>query len=414
MQLGHIETLLEQALSPLCDGSAPLGVAVSGGGDSMALLHALAARRAAGGGALQAVTVDHGLRPEAAAEAQFVAETCARLGVPHDILHWTGWQGRGNLQDAARRARQRLIADWAAAKGIARVALGHTRDDQAETVLMRLGRGAGVDGLSGMAPMRTALGVVWLRPFLDTPRAVLRRYLSDHGQAWVEDPSNDDLRFDRVQARRALEMLAPLGVTAEGLAATAARLADARQALSAVAAETADRIAHVDRGDVLIDAAGLAALPGEIARRLINAALCWVASAEYPPRADALGGVFGVLESSGRATLHGCLIDRGRTHIRIAREYAAVRGTVCVADRTWDGRWTLTGPAKGDEEVRALGETGLARSPDWRAVGLPRASLLASPALWRGEELIAAPLAGLSNGWTASVSTLFIERLVAH
>ncbi|MCB2123065.1 MAG: tRNA lysidine(34) synthetase TilS, partial [Rhodobacteraceae bacterium] len=123
-----------------------LGVAVSGGSDSTALLCLLADLRGTGGPDLAAVTVDHGLRPEAAGEARSVAALCARLGVSHTICRWDGWDGTGNLPDQARRARQNLIAGWASGLGIGAVALAHTRDDQAETVLLRLARGSGVDG----------------------------------------------------------------------------------------------------------------------------------------------------------------------------------------------------------------------------------------------------------------------------
>ncbi|WP_114967069.1 tRNA lysidine(34) synthetase TilS, partial [Alkalilacustris brevis] len=193
------------ALAGPGDDAPGLGVAVSGGGDSVALLLLVADWAAARGVRLRAVTVDHGLREGAAQEAEAVARLCAELGIGHDILRWQGWDGQGNLQDAARRARQGLIAGWARDHGLAAVALGHTRDDQAETVLMRLARGAGVDGLSGMAPLRLAVGLAWLRPLLDVGRAELRALLRARGVPWAEDPSNEDARFQRVRARRALE-----------------------------------------------------------------------------------------------------------------------------------------------------------------------------------------------------------------
>ncbi|MGC9420577.1 MAG: tRNA lysidine(34) synthetase TilS, partial [Rhodovulum sp.] len=402
---------METALAATCKGDAPLGVAVSGGGDSMALLHALAAR---GLPPVHAVTVDHGLRPEAAAEARFVADTCARLGVSHDVLRWGGWDGAGNLQDAARRARYALIAEWAAGRGIGCVALAHTRDDQAETVLMRLARGAGVDGLSAMAAARTAQGVTWLRPLLGLSRTALRAFLRERGETWVEDPSNEDARFDRVQARRTLAALAPLGIDAAGLAAVAGRMASARAALEACTLDAAARIAREDRGDVLIDRAGLDALPAEIARRLLVAALCWVASAEYPPRAEALAETLSALARAPRATLHGCLLSWEGDALRIAREPAAVARTTAPVGVPWDGRWWLEGPSAPGLELRALGEAGLAECPGWRETGLPRASLIAGPAVWRGGTLVAAPLAGRPEGWRALLATSLTARIISH
>ena len=155
-----------------------LGVAVSGGGDSTALLVLLDDWRRDGGPELAVATVDHGLRPEAAAEAAEVAALCGRLGVPHETLAWR-WDGKGNLSDAARRGRLRLIAGWANGRGIGMVAQGHTADDQAETFLMRLARGSGVDGLAAMAARRTAEGVAWVRPLLQVRRGEFRLANSD-------------------------------------------------------------------------------------------------------------------------------------------------------------------------------------------------------------------------------------------
>lgn len=413
MQLTAIGVRLEQALAALVSDAAPLGVAVSGGGDSLALLLALCTS-ATDGPAIHAVTVDHGLRKEAADEARFVANVCTGLGVPHTTLRWSAWDGRGNLQDAARRARYGMIADWAQAQGIGRVALGHTRDDQAETVLMRLARGAGLDGLSAMAAERWDRGVLWLRPFVDIPRADLRTYLQEHRQDWIDDPSNEDTRYDRVRTRAVLAALEPLGITAAGLAATAARLASARAALDACTAEAAARVATEDRGDVLLRMDALSDLPEEIARRLIVAALCWVSSAEYPPRAEALADLLADLGTLPGATLHGCLITRESGRLRIAREPATVMSRRSAVDTLWDGRWQITGPARGDETVAALGESGLGQCPGWRETGLPRRSLLAGPAVWRGETLVAAPLAGRAEGWQARLCTAFTDRLLSH
>ncbi|WP_236628283.1 tRNA lysidine(34) synthetase TilS, partial [Sulfitobacter sp. HI0129] len=120
---------------------------------------------------LRAVTVDHGLRAGSAEEATGVAACCAALGVPHDTLQWADWDGSGNLQAAARDARYRLMADWAARHDIGAIALGHTADDQAETFVMRLARRSGVDGLSAMAPHSVRAGIEWLRPLLGIHRA---------------------------------------------------------------------------------------------------------------------------------------------------------------------------------------------------------------------------------------------------
>jgi tRNA(Ile)-lysidine synthase len=291
-----------------------------------------------------AVTVDHGLRPEAAAEAAWVAALCRDLGVPHDIPRWQGWDGAGNLQDQARRARLSLIANWAKGRGIGFVALGHTQDDQAETVLMRLARSAGVDGLSAMAARRAHLGVVWLRPLLGVSRAALRDDLRSRGQGWIDDPSNDALRFDRVKARHVLAALGPLGVDAGVLAGVAARMAEAREALAEETLAAAQALARVQLGDVVIDRAGFLALPAEIRRRLLVGALVWVASAEYGPRAEPVQALLAAIARGRGGTLGGCRVLCGPKTLRITREAKAVAEIIASVGGVWDGRWRITGP----------------------------------------------------------------------
>lgn len=400
---------------------ARLGVAVSGGGDSLALLLLLDDWRRAGGPGLSVATVDHGLRASSAAEADVVVRTAAALGLPCAVLRWTGWDGRGNLPDRAREARYALLADWARADGIGSVALGHTLDDQAETVLMRLARGSGVDGLAGMSVSRQSLGITWVRPLLAVGRATLRDWLGARGVAgWIEDPTNDDPHYDRVVARQALRALASLGITTSGLAATAGRMALARQALAAAAADLAARALSLDRGDVVIARPAFEAAPYDTRARLLAHALMWVASEPYRPRFAALEATMAGAAAGRRGSLHGCLLHPTRDALRVSREpAAAARVPDAAPGGVWDGRWIVTGPDGHtvDCRVRALGEAGLAACPDARAGGLPRASLAASPSVWRHGELIAAPLANFGSGWVAKLAQDrrdFDARLIAH
>ncbi len=363
---------------------ASLGLAVSGGGDSMALLHLAhdwhKERRAQSPGGritLAAVTVDHGLRPEAAEEAAMVARTCATLGIPHESLRWD-WDGRGNLHDAARRARYRLMGDWARRHGIEAV-------------------------------------VRWLRPLLEVPRPDLRAYLRARGLDWAEDPSNDDPRYDRVKARRALQLLAPLGLDAPRLAETAAHMSRAREGLARHAHDAAQRLCHVRAGSVAFDLAGVCEEPPETQHRLFAHALIWISGAEYRPRLDALQEALEAATHGARRSLHGCLIEGGPDQIRIYREYNVVRHEVTAPGQVWDGHWTLTGPDP-QARIRALGEA-VADCPDWRATGLPRRALMASPAAWRDGALLSAPLAGLDNGWTLRPTrpdTSFFASILSH
>lgn len=331
-----------------------IGVAVSGGGDSLALLCLAVDWANRNGREVLAVTVDHGLRPEAAGEAAHVVALCRAAGVPCDMLTWTGWDGQGNLQDAARRARKSLIASWAARSAVTLVLTGHTQDDQAETVLMRLARGSGVDGLAGIAPWTRDAGLVWGRPLLDTRRQELRSYLTARGMSWVEDPSNDDPRFDRVKARKMLGSLAELGLTVDRLAATAKRMQAAADALARATGDLALQAVSVDRGDLVIDDAAVRAAPEDVQRRLMARALSWVAGQTYRPRYEALLALMQSCAKGGSGTLHGCFVKPNRAGgLRVMRELKAVSGLVAAPGEPWDGRWHLDGRGSPGDSVRA-------------------------------------------------------------
>lgn len=365
-----------------------IGIAVSGGGDSTALLH-LALRA---GLRVEAVTVDHRLRAGSAAEAALVAASCEVLGVPHEVRVWEHGAVAGNLMDAARRARMARILDWARGRGIRHVALGHTRDDQAETVLMGLARQAGLNGLSGMRREWVEGGVTLHRPLLNAGREELRDWLRGQGTLWVDDPSNEDARFGRVKARQALAVLAPLGITAEGLAEVAGHLASAQEALEVQVRAAAGRYVTAAAGALRIDE-GLFAEPAEVLRQLVARAIGWLSREPYLPRADDLARFIHTLSAGGGATLGGCRARQGW----LMREARAVGGDAEVG-ALWDRRWRVEGPPG---TVRALGDAGLRGCPDWRATELPREVLAVTPGVWQGETLVAAPLAGLENGWSA-------------
>lgn len=379
-------------MTRLLAGQRPdrLAVAVSGGGDSLALL-GLACDWAAGRGCrIHALTVDHGLRPEAGDEALLVAREALRMGAGHDTLCWTEWDGKGNLQAAAREARYALMREFCARRGIGAILLGHTRDDQAETVLMRLARGSGVDGLSAMAEGRFGQDEI-LRPVLGEARADLRIWLSRQGMRWIEDPTNDDPRYDRVRARRLLTQLAPFGLDAVRLADTAQAMARARQALTARAADVAQDIVTDRHGLLIIDRDRLSAVEEETRLRLVAHGLACLSGARYRPRLASLSGVLDSVLAGQGGTLQGCRFLPGRGRVLIVREFKAVDGVAVPADGRafWDGRWRISAPHHPGATVRALGETGLARIA--RPAVLPHAALLSWPGVWAGDRLLAAP-----------------------
>lgn len=379
------------------NGAARIGVAVSGGGDSMALMALLAEAMASRGGVVHAATVDHGLRPGSAQEAALAAEAAAQLGIPHDTLHWrdgdpAGWDGRGNLQARARAARLGALGGWAARHDLSHVCLGHTMDDQAETVLMRLARGSGVDGLAGMAEARRDAGggPVWLRPVLTLRRAALRKLLRDRGLPWADDPTNADPRFDRVRARAALADPVLAGLDVPTLAATATRMAAARVVLWQATHAAATALATVEHGAIGFERHGFAALPDDTRRRLLAAAVRRVAGLPYRPRLTALIRAETAALAGTPATVAGCVLSAARGRIWVDREPAVLAGRSAPAPGPWDGRWRIDGPARG-LTLAALGPAGLAQCPGWRQTGLRRRAVLTAPGVWDGPRLVAAP-----------------------
>ena len=396
-------------------GNPPVfGLAVSGGSDSLAMLHLIAQVAPDMACTVQAITIDHGLRAEAADEAAYVGRICAGLGVAHSTVKWDHAETLGNLMDRARRARYALMADWARTSGIGHVAVAHTMDDQAETVLMGLARAAGIDGLSGMRSTWREGRIVFTRPFLDVSRADLRSYLTRKGIAWIDDPSNTDGRYQRIKARRALAALAPVGITAERLARVASNLDFARSALAGYTAEIAADLVTEVAGGLQIRREQYSFQSVEMQRRLLIAALRWVSGATYAPRATAVGNVELAIVTGKDSTLSGCRIRLKADLITITREPRAVVTTTCPSDQLWDGRWRVTGPHAPDLTLRALGAEGLRNCKNWREMGHSRDALLVSPAVWRGDALISAPLAGFNREWTATIPIGFEKFVLSH
>lgn len=366
---------------------------------------------------LRSATVDHGLRPEAAEEARAAGAAAAQLGIPHEVLSWEDGPREGNLQKQAREARYDLLTRWAQSQEIPVLALGHTADDQAETVLMRMARASGVTGLSGMAERRIHNGVTLLRPLLEVTRAELRSYLQSRGISWSEDPSNEDTRFERVRVRRVLEDLAPLGLTPQVLAKVARNMSKAREALDWYVFLAARDQAHVQAGAVVLCQRKFRTLPSEISHRLLVRAFQWISGAAYPPRRVPMEKAVLAARNGGSVTLAGCRLLTTSKQIWVCREYNAVSGATALPGQVWDGRWQLFGGDAKGCEVRALGRQGLQKCPDWRDTGVPGPVLEATPALWRGGDLVAAPAAGLANGWSAETvgnEEEFFASLLSH
>lgn len=395
-----------------------IGVAISGGSDSTALLLLTVEWAKTIGKQVFATTVDHGLRAEAAQEAAQVAALCVSLDVPHETLVWRDWDGSGNLQSSARQARYKLLTEWAQRHKINCVLLGHTMDDQAETVLMNLARGSGVDGLGAMSPRKDTL---FARPLLQMRRSDLRVYLQDVGVSWVDDPSNDDPKYDRVRARQMMPYLQDLGLTVERLVATSQHMARARSSLNTAAFNFAKKYVRVDGADLVFARHAVDLRHGDTSGRVFASGLKWISGSHFRPRYKALCDAADAVLDGEVRTLHGVKIQPDKDGVRMLREAGACSDAVTPAGGEagliWDHRWVVspksTSAWRTNLRVAALGEA-ITDIKNWRATGYLRASLMATPAVFDGDTLVAAPAAGFFNGFSTQFVADYHRSLLTH
>jgi tRNA(Ile)-lysidine synthase len=377
-------------------------LAVSGGSDSTALMLLAGRWRDLAGlpaDILDVAVVDHALRTESASEAAGVVAAAEKLGFPARVLRWQT-PTLASLQAAARDARYRLLAEHVRGREGDAVATGHTLEDQAETLLMRLARGSGVDGLAAMRPASSYESLLILRPLLGRSRKALRSTLTQAGLGWVEDPSNANPAFERVRMRNAAAVLADLGLAAEPLALTAGRLARAREALEQETRRwlsDPDAVAVSQVGYVTLSAKRLVRAPEEIRVRLLVATLSSVGGAS--PELAAVEDLASAAFSSGfrGRSLAGCLIEPNGEDLILVREPARrspplaqlSAGTVTV----FDGRFRV-GVAEHAPPGLAVGPAGvegarLARRSGLVGAGVPGAALQTMPVILR-DGLVAA------------------------
>ncbi len=384
-----------------------LAVAVSGGVDSIALAHLAWHGHAQDN--LVFLTVDHRLRDSSTREAEQVAQTLRAWGAVCDILTWDGAQHGAGVQERARHARYGLLADAAKRHGCAGVLLGHHADDQAETFWMRLADGSGLSGLGGMQSRRDHGGMTWLRPLLGVTRADIVAYARDHALPVIDDPSNKNENFTRVRLRGFAGQLADEGLDAPRLSRTMAKLRAADDALAALTAQFLHRHVTVHGGGALHFAhADFAALPDDLRRRVLQAALLAMTPRDYPPAYDAvlqLAQQF-AHDAAPAASLNGCLLALSRGDVWVMREPAAAAHLPLEAGigdaLVWDHRFAVRGaaPLAGRGiTLAALGEAGIAAlgqekerllwTEDFK--NAPAAIKRGAAALWQGQKLLAVP-----------------------
>lgn len=382
------------------DFSTGAVAAVSGGSDSTALLVLLKDYfdRTASGARLLAVTVDHCLRPGSAVEARQVARFCAGRGIAHRILAWHGDKPATGLPAAAREARYRLLAEAADAEGIKLILTGHTADDQAETVLMRQARDDEGRGLAGMAPATLHDWRTWIvRPLLGARRAALRDLLRARDIGWIEDPTNEDARFERPRVRAKLAHGEGEQRIAEALA-KAGQAAGERRDIGHRAAMLID--AFADRpvpGLIRLDREFAAHADGEAAIYALRILLAAVGGMSFPADEARCAALFSRLRSAPLcATLSRTVVDARRTGIFLRRENRNLPASAPLVDEElWDGRRRVTLDAPitlkdwpGGMVIAPLGSAAARQAPLSEDIppSLSRAALAAEPSLWFGAE----------------------------
>jgi tRNA(Ile)-lysidine synthase len=301
-----------------------LGLAVSGGPDSLALMLLMAQWVRRGGPQLFVYTVDHALRPEAADEAAMVAREAERLGLNAHILRWEGNKPATGVQAAARRARYRLLAAAMKRDEVELLVTAHHLGDQAETVLMRMAHGSGIDGLRGMDALSVVEGCAIARPLLGVDPVQLRAVVDAAGIIPAADPSNLDPAYERVRWRQLLPALAAEGLTPQRLAALAGRL-DHAGALVAEAAQAAwqELVEWQGQGKATLPHAGFAELNPLVGVALLGQLLEAVSGKDRPASLGALEDLQGRLarvEKMKPLTLHGCIISADGKSVRLRRE----------------------------------------------------------------------------------------------
>lgn len=384
------------------DGADHIALGVSGGGDSVALM-VLAQRwqESADAPKITILTVNHNLRAEAAIEAAQVGQWADALGFDHHVLDWMGDKPKSGLQAAARAARYELMFDWCAAHGVRHLGVAHNLDDQAETLVMRLARGSGLDGLAAMAAVSHRGAIALVRPLLDVPRADLRAMLAKSGQPWLEDPSNQDDQFERVRVRKLLEGLSTIGLEREKLALAAHRLGRARAALDDMARVAAQKtVTAFAAGFCALKLEALLEYPPEIGLRVLKSCLIDIGGAALAPRLERLEALYETLllpEFSGR-TLAGCKITLKQGIVLIAREPG--RGGVFETpikpgiSFLWDRRFevAVSVPEASHMTVRALGRDGRKNLEDHAVLAhLPAFIAETLPSFWHDHALLAVP-----------------------
>ena len=378
------------------EGFERIALAVSGGSDSMAMLHLVwqwNARRQFGK-CLTILSVDHGLRPEAALECARVASWCEALGVRHVTLKWLGEKPHSGLQAKARQARYDLMTEWCLTHNVPILLTAHTADDQAETVVMRQARTSSLKSLAGIWPTRDWNGIQVLRPLLSARRDELREHLLSQNLGWIDDPSNVDQRFERVRVRELLD----------GNASAADSALEAQQIIKIVRENASrwisDHVSISEMGLLSFQRVALNLAEADVADEVL-VQLMEINCVNHAPELKQRQYLQSWLRDQGglRRTLGGLVFAKRRGDILIGREQGRISGkSVTIppsGEVIWDGRFIVKGPAGAN--VQAAGRFSEIR----RRRDIPAFLNGGLPVVCLGKTVLGAPFHGIGSGVAA-------------
>ena len=412
-------------------------IAVSGGGDSTALMR-LVQRWAKNCqfnlDQIDVATVDHGLRPESREEAAKVGCDANSLGLHHTTLVWQGDKPDQGVQNAAREARYQLLCELAGDRdGRSIIVTAHTRDDQAETVLMRLARGSGPDGLAAIPSLSKVGGAALYRPLLDVAHATLIAFLEAEQANWLEDPMNEEPAFERIRVRQAREARKALHLDDAALARTAERMARARRALEAAVDDAVQRLCAAQpelRFGCFLWSDACRDLPDDIAIRLLRRVVHLVGGQAEQPQLGQIEEIYLQLMSAHftGGTLSGVrftVTPGGGGAVVLWREIGrtALPEAIWQGDTplVWDRRFRLccTGPGSANAvRVTALSDGILSEFDISRDLtvpaGLPRDVMWTLPVIMNGDHPISVPTLGLNRDGVRFEARFLQNRLISE
>ncbi|APR98118.1 tRNA lysidine(34) synthetase TilS [Wolbachia endosymbiont of Folsomia candida] len=344
-------TLFQNVIDSFAVHSDQIAVAVSGGIDSIVLLHLITNWTKKKHHPLPiALTVDHGLRPESKQEANFVVNYAKKLGLESFILNWEKQDITGNVQLRAREARYKLLTEWCKSNNIRYLFVAHHKDDQAETFLLRLERGSGTDGLSSMHYKSFMNNVCILRPLLNFSRSNIEKYANFHQLKYVEDRSNKDLKYRRTLYRNLLKASDNQEILTERICLTALHMQRATKALMHYTRLAfSDCVTIHELGFIEIKLSRFHQLPEEIALRLLLYSIMVIGSKNYKPRYNSLIFIFNKIlqkDCDINHTLSECKIKKYGESILIIREASKIKEVPINLPMSesiqWDNRFRCT------------------------------------------------------------------------